>query len=423
MPAIPRAHYEAAYRAGKDVYAGKLGSTDAIKRLTDTGLNEASATFFVYNLRHMLKGELYQRAMSVEATRAFFGWIHRDFGDEGLRMALRALERHIPYFRKSSPSPMRGHVQLAIEYEAKIASGKNEAVAGWIFQGNNDHFRVDDYVRDFDDIWWVVRQKHFESFFAVGQPVFIWRSKGSGTKPAGIIARCRITHGPVVAKEERRAIPYYLEKPPKEPYLQVGMRVEHRCIDESDMLTKEAILEDVLLRDTRMLRIPIETNYRLNGREYAQLLALTGEQKNVNLPRPRYEDFGEAPNDDPAELRMFAAKVRRGQMRLRQNLFRLYDGKCAVTGCSTEAVLEACHIFDHTKSGINRAENGLLLRADTHCLFDLGLLTIDPEALVIHVSDTLRESEYWQYDGRTLAARTDGGSPSAEYLSLRVPRV
>lgn len=50
---------------------------------------------------------------------------------------------------------------------------------------------------------------------------------------------------------------------------------------------------------------------------------------------------------------------------------RAYGGKCAVTGESCPAVLEAAHLpgRDH-KRGHNRARDGILLRADLHKLMD-----------------------------------------------------
>src|SRR5215471_7590743 len=37
-------------------------------------------------------------------------------------------------------------------------------------------------------------------------------------------------------------------------------------------------------------------------------------------------------------------QARLGQGRYRQQVMELWDGRCAVTGCSVEAVLEACHL-------------------------------------------------------------------------------
>src|SRR4051812_12548617 len=109
---IERPDYEAAYEYGRLVFAKAMRVTDAISALEKIGLNQASATFYIYNLRQMLNGTLYQRAMSVQSTDDFLAWIRRDYGPSALRNAVASLEKHIPYFRKSSPSPMRGHVKL-----------------------------------------------------------------------------------------------------------------------------------------------------------------------------------------------------------------------------------------------------------------------------------------------------------------------
>lgn len=132
--------------------------------------------------------------------------------------------------------------------------------------------------------------------------------------------------------------------------------------------------------------------------------------------RPQYQDFGEAPNDDPAELQSFARRVRRGQRRFRDSLLRAYGRKCGISGCSATEVLEAAHIDPHWRAGINSLDNGLLLRADLHILFDEHRIRIHPTTLEIHVSEGLRDTEYAMFHGRSLRERDDGGRPSEQYL-------
>jgi len=71
--------------------------------------------------------------------------------------------------------------------------------------------------------------------------------------------------------------------------------------------------------------------------------------------------------------------TRRGQQAFRDGLLRAYNGRCAVTGCNAVAVLEAAHIVPHAEEQSYAITNGLLLRADIHTLFDLLLLSVDPE--------------------------------------------
>ncbi|HEY0015492.1 MAG TPA: HNH endonuclease [Longimicrobium sp.] len=137
--------------------------------------------------------------------------------------------------------------------------------------------------------------------------------------------------------------------------------------------------------------------------------------------KPVYQDFGEAPDDDPARLARFARRVRRGQPKFRKNLLTLYGGRCAVSGWGPESVLEAAHIRLHAHSGLNRSENGILLRADLHGLFDDGLLKIDPDTLTVVLDPSLRDTPYWPLNGAALRPRRDGSHPSREYLRQRWP--
>lgn len=73
---------------------------------------------------------------------------------------------------------------------------------------------------------------------------------------------------------------------------------------------------------------------------------------------------------------------RRGQAKFRKRLLDAYSNTCAVTGCDAVEALEAAHITPYLGEETNHPQNGLLLRADIHSLFDLGLISIDPETLV-----------------------------------------
>jgi hypothetical protein len=135
--------------------------------------------------------------------------------------------------------------------------------------------------------------------------------------------------------------------------------------------------------------------------------------------REVYAEFGEAPNDDPAELREFSRVVRRGQPAFRRNLLAAYEQKCSISGWGPEAVLEAAHIEEHSRAGLNSLANGLLLRSDLHALFDEGLLRIDPERLVVVLARTLEDTPYWDFQGRPLRLPTHGEGPSRELLLAR----
>jgi len=109
------------------------------------------------------------------------------------------------------------------------------------------------------------------------------------------------------------------------------------------------------------------------------------------------EAQGEFSPDDviDARKRTLASIVRRqGQGAFRRTLLKAYSSQCAVTGCRIEALLEAAHIVPYLGADTNVVSNGLLLRADIHTLFDLGLLWVDPDSLRVGMTDNLKVSEY-----------------------------
>lgn len=86
-------------------------------------------------------------------------------------------------------------------------------------------------------------------------------------------------------------------------------------------------------------------------------------------------------------------KIRRGQPRFRQKLLKLYRKTCIVTGCKIIDLLEAAHLFPHSNKNDYSLSNGILLRADIHTLFDLGLIAINPENMLLELNIILKDSD------------------------------
>lgn len=87
--------------------------------------------------------------------------------------------------------------------------------------------------------------------------------------------------------------------------------------------------------------------------------------------------------------------VDRKQKEFRDKLLREYK-KCAISKTTFEPVLEAAHVLDVVYDGNERIDNGILLRADLHILFDRGLLKIGDNG-VVRISK--KAKEYQQYNG------------------------
>lgn len=104
---------------------------------------------------------------------------------------------------------------------------------------------------------------------------------------------------------------------------------------------------------------------------------------------------------DGLERRYSRREVRPEQAAFRSALITAYGGKCAISGCRIEAILQAAHIlpFSEYVELRNDITNGLLLRADIHILFDKSLLAINPENFKVVLSPKLKASSYSSLSG------------------------
>lgn len=105
-----------------------------------------------------------------------------------------------------------------------------------------------------------------------------------------------------------------------------------------------------------------------------------------------------------------------------QSMFRVmilssYERTCAVTGSEVVPALEAAHIRPYRYEKIDRVQNGLLLRADVHRLFDRGYIGVDTSHMETVVSTKLIGSEYEQFERQPLIIPSNQEyQPSAQYL-------
>jgi HNH endonuclease len=97
-----------------------------------------------------------------------------------------------------------------------------------------------------------------------------------------------------------------------------------------------------------------------------------------------------------------AVATRRGQPAFRNSLLRAYGGRCCISGCAVQEVLEAAHIVPYQGDATDHFQNGLLLRSDLHTLFDWHLLTIESENHTVLLDGSLRDSEYWKFAGQQI---------------------
>lgn len=122
-------------------------------------------------------------------------------------------------------------------------------------------------------------------------------------------------------------------------------------------------------------------------------------------------------SDDSRDIVSRQIRARRGQKQFRDSLRQGYGDHCLITGCGILAVLEAAHIKPYRGENDNHIENGLLLRADIHTLFDLDLIGIQPDSFRIEIHPKIT-NEYGDLDGKIINI-TKNLCPSREALAFR----
>lgn len=126
------------------------------------------------------------------------------------------------------------------------------------------------------------------------------------------------------------------------------------------------------------------------------------------------ETFDARNDQDLREKALAQVARRRGQATFRAALLEAYGGKCCITGCALKDALEAAHIIPYLGEHSQHVQNGLLLRADIHTLFDLGLLVITDGYRVKLSPIALEDDSYVNLESKQLELPND----PAHYPSL-----
>jgi putative restriction endonuclease len=114
-------------------------------------------------------------------------------------------------------------------------------------------------------------------------------------------------------------------------------------------------------------------------------------------------------------------RPRLGQRSFRVAVLDSYGRRCAITNEKTLPVLEAAHIRDYHDLPVHSINNGILLRADIHKLFDSGYVTVTPE-YKFEVSRRIKEEfengrDYYALDGSRIRLPEDiADRPAVESL-------
>ena len=100
MAEITQEMVKQAYIIAIKVINNEISKNDGKKFLYEKyGLNEGSASIFIYNIKYLINGQPYSRIMKPEDTQYILMQILNDYGDNVFRKALKAVRGHINYIK------------------------------------------------------------------------------------------------------------------------------------------------------------------------------------------------------------------------------------------------------------------------------------------------------------------------------------
>ncbi len=123
--------------------------------------------------------------------------------------------------------------------------------------------------------------------------------------------------------------------------------------------------------------------------------------------------------EEPTPRTLALVMRRRAQDAFRESLLHAYGCSCCITRYDAEEALQAAHILSYSGRSSQLPQNGLLLRADLHVLFDRHLLSIDPGTFRVSVSPQLKGTRYGTLAGSPVSPTVDrAASPDPKRLAV-----
>ncbi|MEU3649442.1 HNH endonuclease [Lentzea sp. NPDC034063] len=159
------------------------------------------------------------------------------------------------------------------------------------------------------------------------------------------------------------------------------------------------------------------TKSKQNAIRKLDLAGVEAFLSSVGMPLPPDPVAG-APSSRPITggVTRRSGLVRIGQPGFRKALLERYGPVCLVTGPAPESALEAAHLRAFATHQRHDPEEGAMLRADIHKLFDKGMIAVDPTSRTVVVDPRLRTYDvYADLSGKSLQLPR-GASPCFEAL-------
>jgi 5-methylcytosine-specific restriction enzyme A len=95
------------YEVGKQFYDNEISRTDGITNLTQIGMNQSSASGYIYQYSNLIQGKLYTRTTNAFASEYYLNKIYLDNGKQSLQKALLSLSQQSTIMKKSDKLPSK----------------------------------------------------------------------------------------------------------------------------------------------------------------------------------------------------------------------------------------------------------------------------------------------------------------------------
>ena len=119
------------------------------------------------------------------------------------------------------------------------------------------------------------------------------------------------------------------------------------------------------------------TTIKFNGRALQKVVSINWLQNGKDSWVENFKHCAKAQDNGPRS-KTTALFVEREQTLFKSEMLP-FDRECVVTGTVLSCLLQAAHVIPVKDNGTDSIENGFLLRADLHILFDNGHFKIHPK--------------------------------------------
>ena len=117
-----------AYEVGKKINQNKISRMDGMKILTDLGMNNSSANYYIYNYIYFITGELFTGTINSYATDYYLQKILEEKGNAGLETALLSLSQHLDYYEEKSNASVKKRREIYHKYFELIKNNISEPI-------------------------------------------------------------------------------------------------------------------------------------------------------------------------------------------------------------------------------------------------------------------------------------------------------